>query len=89
MRTRFFYAEECFNTWPKLFVLTEDGKFYCEYLDYMVPTRIVKQFDFDSFKESDYQFEGYQTIREISREDALNVNLTRQMNWIWSYLNRL
>lgn len=87
MRARFFYGEECYNTWPKLFVLTEDGKFHCEYLDYMKPARVNENFDFRTFKAEDYSWDGYQTIVEITEEEAKSTSLTRQGNWISRYLS--
>lgn len=32
MKFRIFYAPEIYRTWEKLFVLTSDGKLFCEYL---------------------------------------------------------
>jgi hypothetical protein len=89
MNTRFFYGAECYNTWPKLFVLTEDGRFYCEYLDFMKPARVDLKFDFNTFKSEDYKWSGYQTIIEIDEATAKNKTLTRQMNWINGYLSRI
>jgi hypothetical protein len=89
MKTRFFYAAQSFNTWPKLFVLTEDGRFYCEYLDYMKPARVDLKFDFDNFKAEDYKWGGYQTIVEVDEAKAKSTMLTRQPNWISGYLSKL
>lgn len=89
MKTRFFYAPECYNTWPKLFVLSEDGKFYCEYLHYMKPTIIELKFDFNSFKAEDYKWDNYQKLVEIDERDAKSKTLTRQQNWINRYLSNL
>lgn len=89
MKARFFYAAQSFNTWPKLFVLTEDGRFYCEYLDYMKPARIDEKRDFNTFKAEDYKWGGYQTIVEIDEAKAKSTMLTRQPNWISGYLSRL
>jgi len=88
MKTRFFYAAGCFNTWSKLFVLSEDGKFYCEYLNYMKHSEISKQFNFETFKAQDYSFDNYQTIKEISKEEAISTRLTRQINWVNSYISK-
>lgn len=86
MKTRFFYAPHKFKTWPKLYVLTEDGKLYCEFLNYMRPDTDIKNVDFENFKASDYQPQGYQDLQEISNEEALRKTLTRQANWISRYL---
>jgi hypothetical protein len=89
MIARFFYAATSFNTWPKLFVLTEDGRFYCEYLDYMRPAPIDLKFDFNTFKVEDYKWGNYQTIVEIDEAKAKSTMLTRQANWISDYLSCL
>ena len=89
MKARFFYAPGVYSTWPKLFVLTEDGKFYCEYLDYMRKTKVEKQFDFETFKASDYVWGGYQYMTEITQEEAVGKVLECQANWITRYLNQL
>jgi hypothetical protein len=89
MKTRFFYAAHSHSTWPKLFVLSENGIFYCEYLDYMHPATINKQFDFETFSTNDYSYKGYQNIIEIDRATALQKSLTRQANWIQGYLDSL
>ncbi|MCU4177316.1 hypothetical protein [Carboxylicivirga sp. N1Y90] len=89
MKARFFYGAETHNTWPKLFVLTENNKFYCEYLDYMQPTTINETFDFKSFKAEDYTWGGYQSIVEIDESTAKKKVLTRQPNWISGYLDSL
>lgn len=89
MRKRFFYGAETHNTWPKLFVLTDDGKFYCEYLDYMKPATVQKNFDFETFKAEDYTWGGYQTIVEIDESTAKNKTLKRQPNWITRYVDNL
>lgn len=89
MKARFFYGAACYSTWPKLFVLTEDGRFYCEYLDYMKSTIEDLKFDFDSFKSEDYKWGGYQTIIEIDEATAKSKSLTRQVNWINRYLSHL
>jgi hypothetical protein len=89
MKTRFFYAPQAFNTWPKLFVLTEDGILYCEYLNFMSPATIRKKVDFENFKASDYSYQGYQKMEEIDEVTAKNKVLKSQTNWIARYLNRL
>ncbi len=87
MEARFFYGASTHNTWPKLFVLTSDGKFYCEYLDFMKPARVNLSFDFSTFKAEDYKWDGYQSIVEIDEATAKSKTLTRQTNWISTYLN--
>lgn len=87
MEARFFYGASTHNTWPKLFVLTSDGKFYCEYLDFMKPARVNLNFDFTTFKAEDYKWSGYQTIIEIDEATAKSKTLRSQSNWISNYLN--
>ena len=89
MKARFFYAPAVYSTWSKLFVLTEDGKFYSEYLDYMRKTKVEKQFDFETFKASDYVWGGYQYMTEITQEEAEGKVLRCQSNWIDNYLKSL
>ena len=86
MKARFFYAPHKYKTWPKLYVLTEDGKLYCEFLNYMRPDTDVRHVDFETFRASDYQPQGYQDLEEISYEEALRKPLTRQTNWVARYL---
>lgn len=85
-KARYFYAEATFKTWPKLFVLTDDGFFHCKYLNYMKPASINLSFDFNDFKDSDYKFGGYQSIVEISYSQAIAKNLNSQQNWISEYI---
>lgn len=94
MKTRFFYGagvnhQNGKSTWPKLFVLSEDGRFYCEYLDCMKPDIVDEKFEFNTFKIEDYKWGGYQTIVEIDKETAKNKILTKQSNWVDRYLNTL
>lgn len=89
MNARFFYAEACFKTWPKLFVLTEDSRFYCEYLDFMKPATVDLRFDFDNFKASDYKWGDYQSMVEVDENQAKSMDLIQQVNWISEYLESL
>jgi hypothetical protein len=89
MNPRFFYGEACYSTWPKLFVLTQDGRFYCEYLNYMMPAKIDLKFDYKTFKADDYKWDNFQTIVEIDEAKAKSIQLTRQTNWINRYLDNL
>lgn len=86
MKARFFYAPPCYNTWPKLYVLTEDGKLYSEYLNFMRPATDIKKFDFASFQASDYKWDGYQSLTEINYQSAITKELTRQENWVERYV---
>ena len=80
MKARFFYAPAAYRTWPKLYVLTEDGTLYCEYLEFMRPATDIKHVDYNSFKADDYKFDGYQPIKEVTYEEAVATTLTRQIN---------
>ncbi len=93
MKARFFYGKHINHqngneTWTKLFVLTEDGKFYCEYLNFTKPANVDLNFDFSKFKAHEYQWGGYQSIVEIDESTAKSIELTRQSNWISGYLNQ-
>ena len=88
MEARFFIADPSYNTWKKVYVLTSDGALYCEYLDYMRPKIDKKTVDFDTFSAEDYSFGGYQSLREVSQNEATSTMLTRQPNWVNNYLTR-
>ncbi len=88
MKFRYFYAPAVYNTWAKLYVLTSDGVLYSQYLVYMRLTIDKQQFDFETFKASDYSFEGYQDLKEIDYDTAIHIGLTRQANWIEGYLQK-
>lgn len=94
MKARFFYGKHVDHmngkeTWPKLFVLTEDGNFYCEYLDYMRPATVEENCNFTTFKAEDYIWGDYQSITEIDEATAKSTQLTRQENWINNYLSSI
>lgn len=76
------------STWQKVCVLSEDGTLYCEHLDYMNPV-IFKQgdFNFDTFTGAEFKFHGYQSLEEITREEAINMELIKQKNWVQRYID--
>jgi hypothetical protein len=86
MNARFFYADACYNTWPKLYVLTEDGKLFSRYLFFMEPATDTQHVDFHSFKASDYSWGGYQSLKEISYSKAIETKLRCQPNWVAAYM---
>ena len=91
MNARFFYAphmdhQNNTQTWAKLYVLTNDGTLYCNYLEWMNPATIIKQFDYEKFEPKDFSYKGYQHLEEISYEVAASKSLTQQSNWINNYL---
>ena len=88
MEARFFYGAATHRTWPKLFVLTEDGILYTQFLDFMSPKSMENTFDFKTFEATDYSWSDYQSLVEIDEETAKSKNLTKQSNWIESYLNK-
>ncbi len=88
MKARFFYAPQSFSTWPKLFILTEDGKLYTEYLYRFKLVKSEQQADFVNFNSEYFKFEGYQQLKEITQDEALQIQLVKQNNWIQSYILR-
>lgn len=87
MKIRFFYAPAVYQTWSKLYVLTEDGVLHSKYLNFMRPAIDERIVDFESFKATDYSWKGYQGLQEIDSETAKSTNLTRQRNWVSGYVS--
>jgi len=92
---RFFIADSIYRTWAKIAVLTPDGVLYSEYLDYMRPKTFQRSgFDFARFTSDDFKFggaehgHGYQTLREVSQQEAESFLLTKQANWVSRYLEQ-
>lgn len=57
MKFRIFYAPQTAGTWEKIFVLTSNGKLYCEYLMRFSSRTIEKDnIDYENFKASDYSW---------------------------------
>lgn len=87
MKFRIFYASQVFRTWEKLFVLTSDGKLYCEYLMRFNLQKIEKlNVDYENFAPKNFAWgkgvEGnkgealtnYQECeKELSWEDYKNL----------------
>lgn len=88
MKARFFYAPQIFSTWPKLFILTEEGKLYTEFLNRFKLIKSEQEVDFVNFNSDAFKFEGYQPLQEITHDEALQVQLVKQNNWIQSYILR-
>lgn len=86
MNARFFYAAPVFNNSPKLLVLTEDSVLYSEHRDFEV-IRVERQtgFDFYNFDFSEHETEDYPIILEISYDEARDMPLNGQPNWIDRY----
>lgn len=87
MLTRFFFAPQIHNTWPKLYVLTQDGVLFSEYLENMSISYDYQYVDFEEFKSIDYKFKGYQSLQEIDYSDAISKTLVNQANWVNKYIN--
>lgn len=93
MKARYFIADAVFRTWSKIVVLTDDGVLYSEYLAYMNLTKFRKtDVDFYDFKDTDYSFgerehgNAYQSIREVTYQEAASFQLSSQQNWVNRYL---
>ena len=89
MKVRYFIADPIFRTWSKIVILTDDGVLYSEYLAYMNLTKFRKtNINFDYFKDTDYSFgekehgKAYQTIREVTYQEAVTYQLSSQQNWV-------
>jgi hypothetical protein len=54
----------------------------------MKPTEFNSTLDFNNFKENDFSWSGYQTIKEVTKGEALRVVLKQQKNWISEYLEK-
>jgi hypothetical protein len=52
----------------------------------MKPTEYNGKLNFYIFKENHFNWCGLQTIKEITKEEALIVAFTKQKNWISKYL---
>jgi hypothetical protein len=86
MNARFFYAAPVFTNSPKLLVLTEDSVLYSEHRDFEV-VRVERQtgFNFSDFDLSEHETEDYPIVLEISYEEAREMPLNGQPNWIDRY----
>ncbi len=94
LRARYFIADPLYRTWAKIAVLTDDGVLYSEYLTYMKPTKFRKAgFNFNEFNVQDFSFgekehgKAYQTIREVSYQEAITYSLKAQENWVERYVS--
>jgi hypothetical protein len=89
MKVRFFYAPPIFNTWSRLLVLSDDGMLYTSFLINLKLTDFNESVNFTKFNPSEYLFQGYQPITEITRQQALSAELTLQTNWVQEYLEKI
>jgi hypothetical protein len=90
MNARFFYAAPIFSNSPKLMVLTDDAVLYTEHREFEV-IKVEKQsdVDFNNFVEKDYENEDYPVLLEIGYEEARNMPLAGQANWIDRYVTNM
>jgi hypothetical protein len=88
MNARFFYGAPIFTNSPKLLVLSEDGVLYSETREYEV-TRVEKidNVAYSNFIEKNYENEDYPILLEIGHEEAREMPLAGQANWIDRYIN--
>jgi hypothetical protein len=87
MKFRIFYAPQCFDTFEKIFVLTDDGKLYCEYLMFGNKTKIIRDnIEYNNFDPKDLKwgkgivgnkgvaYTNYQVCnKELSYDDYKNL----------------
>lgn len=92
-KARYFIADPIHRTWGKIAILTDDGILYSEYLTYMKPTKFRQSgFNFDSFNAQNFSFgkeehgQAYQSMREVSYQEACSYQLKSQENWVTRYL---
>lgn len=88
MNARFFYGAPIFTNSPKLMVLTEDGVLYSEVKEYEV-TRIQKteNLSYRHFEEKKFETEDYPVLLEIGLQEAREMPLAGQANWIDRYVS--
>jgi hypothetical protein len=81
MKFRIFYAPQVFKTWEKLFVLTEDGKLYSEYLMRFNLEKIQKSnINYENFRAKDFSWgkgvEGNSGIAYSNYQDC-----EKELSW--------
>ena len=86
MNARFFYAAPIFTNSPKLMVLTDDSVLYSEHRDFEV-INVERKTDvsFADFNISDFENDDYPILLEIKFEEAREMPLHGQPNWIDRY----
>lgn len=86
MNARFFYAAPIFTNSPKLMVLTEDSVLYSEHRDFeVVKVDRKTEVGFDTFNIADHETEDYPVLLEINYQEAREMPLQGQPNWIDRY----
>lgn len=87
MNARFFYGAPIFTNSPKLMVLSEDGILYSEVKEYEV-TKIEKMDNvpYSEFIEKEFENEDYPVLLEIGYQEAREMPLANQPNWIDRYV---
>lgn len=88
MNARFFYAAPIFTNSPKLMVLTEDNILYSEIKEYeMVNIERVSDVSFATFSEKEFENEDFPVLLEIGYNEAKDMPLAGQPNWIDRYVS--
>jgi hypothetical protein len=92
MKFRIFYAPQVQRTWEKVFILTSDGKLYCEYLMRFVSETIKKEnIDYVNFKPSDFSWgkgvEGIKTEMGLAQGAITNYQDCKKELTYNEYLN--
>ena len=94
MKFRIFYAPQVFNTWEKVYVLTDDGKLYCEYLYHFNASKIIENnLDYNNFAPKSFSwgigvegtrgiaFTNYQGCeKELSWEEYANLKPSSRLS---------
>lgn len=87
MKARFFYAPPIFSCIPKIFVLTDDLTLYSEVRDCsVIQVEKTSVLSFGSFNPSEIENEDYPILLEIKKQEAIDMPLNIQANWIERYL---
>lgn len=87
MDVRYFYAPAIFSPNPKLYVLTGDGILYSESRDFsVIQIERSEVDDFDDFDPKSFHSEDHPILVEISKNEAEELSLNTQANWVKRYL---
>jgi hypothetical protein len=88
MNARFFYGAPIFTNSPKLMVLTEDGVLYSEVKEYEVTNvESINNVSYSNFIEKNFENEDYPILLEIGLQEAREMPLSGQPNWIDRYVD--
>ncbi|MGB0391372.1 MAG: hypothetical protein ACPGRC_08885 [Salibacteraceae bacterium] len=88
MNARFFYGAPIFSNSPKLLVLTEDGVLYSEVKEYeVINIEKTVNVSYTNFQEKNFENEDYPVLLEIGHQEAREMPLAGQPNWIDRYVS--